>query len=114
MKSKCFAGASISTPLILFIYLNCSPSCYRGVDEFTYLEHRSRSSLRGLYRPEKPKYRMAPHDSAATLDLVSSTDEVGAEREEDSNWDFWRWFAWHNPQGLWADWKGRSRWWALH
>jgi hypothetical protein len=109
----CFAGASISSPLIYF-YFYCSPSCYRGVDEFTYLEHRSRSPLKGLYRPEKPKYRMAPSDSTVTLDLVSSTDEVGAEREENSDWNFWRWFAWHNPQGLWADWKGRRRWWALH
>ena len=88
-----------------------SPSC-SGVDEFTYLEHRSRSSFKGLYRPEKPKYRMASSDSTVTLDLVSSTDE--AEADEDSDWDFWRWFAWHNPQGLWADWKGRRRWWALH
>jgi hypothetical protein len=110
MKSRCFAGASISA----LIFFNCSPSCYRGVDEFTYLEHRSRSPLKGLYRPDKPKYRMAPSDSTVTLDLVSSTDEAGAEGDENSDWNFWRWFAWHNPQGLWADWKGRRRWWALH
>lgn len=85
-----------------------------GVDEFTCLEHRSRSPLKGLYRPEKPKYRMAPSDSTVTLDLVSSTDEAGADGDENNDWDFWRWFAWHNPQGLWADWKGRRRWWALH
>ena len=85
------------------------------MDEFTYLEHRSRSSIKGLYRPEKPKYKMAPSDSSVTLDLVSSTDEAGAEGEENNgDWNFWRWFAWHNPQGLWADWKGRRRWWALH
>ena len=89
-----------------------SPS-YSGVDEFTYLEQRSRYSVKGLYRPEKPKYRMASSDSTVTLDLVSSTDEAG-EDEENSDWDFWRWFAWHNPQGLWADWKGTRRWWALH
>ncbi|KAH9167085.1 kinase-like domain-containing protein [Lactarius sanguifluus] len=83
-----------------------------GVDEFTYLEHRARSPLKGLYRPEKPKYRMAPSGSTVTLDLVSSTD--GAPSEESGDWNFWRWFAWHNPQGLWADWKGKRRWWALH
>lgn len=83
-----------------------------GMDEFTYLEHRARSPLKGLYRPEKPKYRMAPSDSTVTLDLVSSTDE--APSEESGDWNFWRWFAWHNPQGLWADWKGKRRWWALH
>ncbi|KAH9974274.1 kinase-like domain-containing protein [Lactifluus volemus] len=83
-----------------------------GVDEFTHLEHRARSSLKGLYRPEKPKYRLAPSDSTITLDLVSSTDKT--QSEENGDWDFWRWFAWHNPQGLWADWKGQRRWWALH
>ncbi len=82
------------------------------MDEFSYLEHRARSPLRGLYRPEKPKYRMAPSGSTVTLDLVSTTDE--APSEESGDWNFWRWFAWHNPQGLWADWKGQRRWWALH
>jgi hypothetical protein len=55
---------------------------------------------------------MAPSGSVVTLDLVSSTDE--APTEENGDWNFWRWFAWHNPQGLWADWKGKRRWWALH
>ncbi|KAI0267414.1 kinase-like domain-containing protein [Gloeopeniophorella convolvens] len=83
-----------------------------GVDEFTYLEHRARSSLKGLYRPEKAKYRLAPSRSTLTLDLVSSTDD--APHEETGDWSFWRWFAWYNPQGLWAGWRGERRWWALH
>jgi hypothetical protein len=85
---------------------------YSGVDEFTHLEQRARSHLKGLYRPEKPKYRMASSGSTVTLDLVSSTDQVRSE--ENGDWNFWRWFAWHNRQGLWADWKGKRRWWALH
>ena len=107
MKSECFAGASIPrTPHLVFYHF------HSGVDEFTYLEHRSRSPLKGLYRPEKPKYRLAPSGSTITLDLVSSTDK--ARSEENGDWNFWRWFAWHNPQGLWADWKGKRRWWALN
>jgi len=105
--ARCFHSktAHFSFSLSLF------PS-HSGVDEFTYLEHRSRSPLKGLYRPEKPRYRMASSKSTVTLNLVNSTDEAGQEDSDD--WGFWRWFAWHNPQGLWADWKGRRRWWAFH
>jgi hypothetical protein len=107
-----FTAASIfKTRSFRFFSFSFFPSS-SGVDEFTYLEHRSRSPLKGLYRPEKPKYRLAPANSMVPLDLVNSTDEAGQEDSDD--WDFWRWFAWHNPQGLWADWKGRRRWWALH
>jgi|SRR5712671_6039963 len=110
-KSECSIGDQRSR-LSKNLSFSLLSNPHSGVDEFTYLEHRSRSHFKGLYRPEKPKYRMTPIDSTVTLDLVSSTDEVRPEECED--WDFWRWFAWHNPQGLWADWKGRRRWWAFH
>ena len=112
MKSEYFRVIGASIPKTAHFLPPPPPPSHSGVDEFTYLEHRSRSSSRGLYRPEKPKYRMAASDSTVTLDLVSSTDESGPEENDD--WGFWRWFAWHNPQGLWAEWNGRRRWWAFH
>jgi hypothetical protein len=38
--------------------------------------------LKGLYRSEKPKYKMAPSDSTITLEFVSSTDKAQSEVSE--------------------------------
>jgi hypothetical protein len=70
---------------------------HSDVDEFMHLGYCGRTSLKALYCPEKPKYRMAPSDSTTTFDPVSSTDKVQSEMSSD--WDFCdcRWLTW---QGL--------------
>ncbi|KAI0052358.1 kinase-like protein [Auriscalpium vulgare] len=82
-----------------------------GGTEFMALEQRAHSVVQSLYRPERPRYKLMNTSKKKPYDLIKTTDD--AEKGNSADWVFYKWFAWHNRQGMWNGWQGEKRWWAF-